>query len=288
MQKEYEMNEELLSVINSIKTAIIQISKLLNNPDTSYASTKNQSGDAQLELDLQSDKLIEIELSKNPNIAALISEEKEDILSLDKNQSLIVAYDPLDGSSLLDVNFSIGSIFGIYEDKLEYANLKAAIYAIYGPRLELVICTDEALLYRYYSGEFAFIKKLFLKEKGKINASGGSQKNWPKNHRALIRSLFDEGYRLRYSGAMVSDLHLILLKQGGLFSYPATTDAPQGKLRALFEVFPFTYIFKKSNGYAIDGKNSLCDFHPKKLHSTTACYFGSKYEIELALKANKE
>lgn len=274
------MNEDLLSVIESIKEAVLRISKLVNNPDTSYATSENESGDTQLKLDLASDKIIEEVLGQNKALKGLVSEEKKDILYLDKNQDLMVAYDPLDGSSLLDVNFAVGSIFGIYEGGLEYANLKAAVYSIYGPRLELVVCTTDALLYRYEGSEFTYIKKLFLEEKGKLNASGGTQKYWSEAHMALIRGLFLEGYRLRYSGAMVSDLHQILVKGGGLFSYPGTKDAPNGKLRALFEVFPFAFIFSKSNGYASSGLKPISEFKPTFLHDSTPCFFGSKYEID--------
>lgn len=281
-------DELLLSVINSIKKAVISVQKLVCNPDTSYAKTQNESGDTQLKLDIASDKIIEEILGQNKFIQALVSEEKEGILSLDKNQDLIVAYDPLDGSSLLDVNFSVGSIFGIYNKVLEYDNLIASVYAIYGPRLELVICTKEALLYRFEGGEFCFVRRIFLANSGKINASGGTQKYWPKAHAKLIKELFDEGYRLRYSGAMVSDLHQVLLKGGGLFSYPATKDAPKGKLRALFEVFPFAYIFNNCGGLASDGKNMLSSFHPSHLHDTTPCYFGSKYEVQKAIDLLKE
>lgn len=280
-------DEKLLSIILSIQKAVVRVQKLVNNPDTSYATTLNESGDTQLKLDIISDKVIEEILGENKAINALVSEEKEEVLSLDKNQNYIVAYDPLDGSSLLDVNFSVGSIFAIYDKELEFKSLKAAVYAIYGPRLELVVCVDEALLYRYDGFEFVFVKKLVLEEKGKINASGGTQKYWSKSHALLIRSLFEEGYRLRYSGAMVSDLHQVLLKGGGLFSYPATKDAPKGKLRALFEVFPFAYIFAKANGFSSDGKAPLSSFHPAHLHDTTACFFGSKYELELVQKANE-
>jgi fructose-1,6-bisphosphatase I len=120
-----------------------------------------------------------------------------------------------------------------------------------------------------------------LESKGKINAPGGTQKNWSKTHKRFIRSLFKEGYRLRYSGGMVPDLHQILLKGGGLFSYPDTTDKPDGKLRALFEVFPFALIFENAQGEAVDNLgNRVLDYEIESYHDTLPCFFGSKYEIE--------
>ena len=79
---------------------------------------------------------------------------------------------------------------------------------------------------------------------------------------------------------MVPDLHQILLKGGGLFSYPATSDKPEGKLRRLFEVFPFAFIYEKSGGQAIDGKNNLMSLGHSHIHDTAVCFFGSNYEVD--------
>lgn len=222
-------------LIKTIQKAVLEISKELKNPDTSYSSSENATGDKQLKLDVKADLLITEILSKCPDIKALISEEKDEALILNENAKFIVAYDPLDGSSLLDVNFSVGSIFAIYENEAKANNLKAAAYSIYGPRLEFVLCAEKVELFRLdKEAKFSLVKELKMSEKGKINASGGTQKEWSKTHADFIKALFDEGYRLRYSGAMVSDIHQILCKGGGLFSYPATKSSPNGKLRAFF------------------------------------------------------
>ncbi|MEJ2415175.1 MAG: fructose-1,6-bisphosphatase, partial [Sulfurimonas sp.] len=116
-------------------------------------------------------------------------------------------------------------------------------------------------------------------EKGKLNAPGGTQQNWEPYHKEMVDSFFAEGYRLRYSGGMVPDLHQILLKGGGLFSYPGTSDKPEGKLRRLFEVFPFAFVYEKAGGEAINGKGRLLELGYRHLHDTSPCFFGSKYEI---------
>ena len=277
-------------IINHIEKAVIKINKELKFPDTSYENSKNSTGDRQLKFDVLSDEIITQILRECKSIKALISEEKQEILMINENAKYIIAYDPLDGSSLLDVNFAIGSIFAIYENKHNAKNLKAAIYSIYGPRLELVICEDLPKLYRCdENNKFIFVKDLKMLEKGNINASGGTQKDWSDKHANFIKGLFDEGYRLRYSGAMVSDINQILLKGGGLFSYPATKNSPNGKLRAYFEVFPLAFIIEKAGGKTSDGKNnSLLDLEFENLHDTTPCFFGSKYEIEKLIKAYKE
>lgn len=266
-------------IINSIKNAVIEIKNTIQTADTSYSEDKNATGDTQLKLDILSDKIIQKHLIKLPNLKYIVSEEQEKEIMIHKDKDIIIAYDPLDGSSLVDSNLSIGSIFGIYKNTISGNNLICAIYSVYGPRLELVISNPTPKLYRHDGKNFIFIKDLFLEEKGKLNASGATQKNWQNYHASFIKKLFDDGYRLRYSGAMVADLHQILIKKGGLFSYPATSDNPKGKLRLAFEVLPFAFIYKNAGGGAIDGKNELLDIKVQKPHDTSACFFGSNKEI---------
>lgn len=274
-------------IFEAIKKASILISEELKYADFSATGNKNATGDNQLKLDIVSDNIITNEFKKLNIIKSLISEEKGEEYLIDGDASYIIAYDPLDGSSLVDVNFAIGSIFGIYEDSVKAENLKAAAYVVYGPRVELVICEKTPQLYRLdKDGEFKFIQDIKLEESGKINATGASQKGWSDIHRKFINSLFEDGYRLRYSGAMVSDLHQILLKGGGLFSYPATDEYPNGKLRVVFEVLPFAYIYEKACGATTNGTSkSLFDLSIRKIHQTTPCFFGSKEEIKALRKA---
>lgn len=275
------MNE----ILNAIKLATPKIAQALKYADKGYATSQNQTGDTQLKLDILSDEIIFNELKKCQSVKAIISEERESADEINQNGSYVVAYDPLDGSSLVDVNFSVGSIFGIYENKAQAQNLKAAVYTIYGARLELVSALENEAVKLYQvgsDGEFSLIKEINLSQKGKLNATGGTQKGWSEAHARLVKALFDDGYRLRYSGAMVADLHQILLKGGGLFSYPATTDAPNGKLRLLFEVLPFALIYERASGEAITGDGArLLDIKVNSLHQTSPCYFGSKHEINL-------
>ena len=269
-------------IFDGIKTAVKDIAQALKYSDFGYTANQNATGDTQLKLDVLSDEIITKTLSKINLVKELVSEEKEEALKVSGDGEYIVAYDPLDGSSLVDVNFAVGSIFGIYKGSLNPVNLVASVYSVYGPRTELVIAKDKVELFRLdKNGDFAFANKLRLKEKGKLNATGGTQKGWDEKHKELIKSLFDEGYRLRYSGAMVSDLHQILLKGGGLFSYPATSDAPKGKLRLSFEVLPFAFIYELAGGYAVDNEGKrLLEISLEKVHQTSPCYFGSKYEID--------
>lgn len=270
------MNE----ILEAIKRSAIRIKEAIEFDDTGYSDHTNSTGDTQLKLDIKSDIIIEEEFAKVACIKEIVSEEKEDKTPLHVNGIYGVGYDPLDGSSLIDVNLSVGSIFGIYEGGYAGSNLKAAVYVVYGPCVELVIADEEVRLYRLNKkSEFVFIKNIALKEKGKLNAPGATQMGWEPRHKAMIDAIFSDGYRLRYSGGMVPDLHQILLKGGGLFSYPSTSDVPKGKLRMIFEVFPFAFVYEKAGGEAIDGKGRLLDLSPAHPHDTTPCFFGSKAEI---------
>ena len=271
----------MIEVIEAVEKIALRIKDAFISEDVLYSDTVNATGDVQLKLDIKSDLIVEEELSKVFTLKEIISEEKEKILEINPKGKYTIAYDPLDGSSLADVNLSVGSIFGIYEGGLSGKHLKAAIYVIYGPRVELVVARENVEIYKLkQNNKFHFLKELHLKNKGKLNAPGGTQQYWASYHKEMIDSFFKEGYRLRYSGGMVPDLHHILLKGGGIFSYPGTDDKPDGKLRMLFEVFPFAYIYEKAGGYAIDGKNRILDLTPKHIHDTTPCFFGSKYEID--------
>ncbi len=272
-------------IFDAIKSVSIKIKNALAYEDTNYTEQTNSTGDTQLALDVRCDLLIQEELSKLSCVKQIISEEKEKPMDLNENARFIVAYDPLDGSSLVDVNLSVGSIFGIYENGICGRDLVASAYVVYGPRVELVIATDDVKLYRLNSkNEFKFIKNIKLNTKGKHNAPGGTQKCWEPKHKQMIDDIFKDGYRLRYSGGMVPDLHQILLKGGGLFSYPATSDNKKGKLRLVFEVFPFAHVFKKAGGEAIDGKNDILTLSPSHPHDTSPCFFGSLKEIERVKK----
>lgn len=274
----------MTEILEAIKRSAFRIQEAIAYDDTGYAENENASGDIQLKLDIKSDYIIQEELAKVKSVKAVASEEKETVDMLNDDGKYLVGYDPLDGSSLIDTNLSVGSIFGIYENDFSGENIKAAVYIVYGPRVEMVIATENVELYRLdKNNEFKFIQTIHLQNKGKLNASGGTQAKWPSYHKAMIDTLFAEGYRLRYSGGMVPDLHQILIKGGGLFSYPGTIDKPDGKLRMVFEVFPFAYIYEKAGGKAVDGHNRLLTLSPKDHHSTTPCFFGSNYEIDKAL-----
>lgn len=284
----------LYSIIDALQKSAVCVDGLLKKCDFDYLESINITGDNQLGVDVEANNIFKEVLLGLDSVKGICSEEEDEaIYKKDSNGMYLVAFDPLDGSSIVSSNLSVGSIFGIYNEDFSAKNLIASGYIIYGPRLEMVIAQDSVNHYIYNNEEWRNIGSLILNDKGKINSPGGTQKNWSTKHKILIESLFLEGYRLRYSGGMVPDLHNLLCKGGGLFSYPSTSDAPNGKLRALFEVFPFAFIFEKAGGEAVGsiGDNlSLCrilDLEIDSIHQSLPCFFGSKYEIDRVKLAHK-
>jgi len=272
------------TILEAIQKSAIRIKHAIDVKDIGYSQEQNSSGETQLQLDIQSDFIIEEEFSRMPGVHTIASEEKEHPMVLNENGRYFIAFDPLDGSSLVDVNLSVGSIFGIYDGEFSGSKMIASCYVVYGPRVELVFAQDgKVSLYLLQNGTFEYVKEIELNKKGKINAPGGTQQCWAAYHKAMVDSFFARGYRLRYSGGMVPDLHQILLKGGGLFSYPGASDKPEGKLRMLFEVFPFAYIFETAGGKAVDGTKRILDKEPRHIHDTSPCFFGSDEEISEVL-----
>ncbi len=268
-------------LLSAIQKSAVRIKHAIDVKDIGYSQEQNSSGETQLQLDIQSDMIIEEELSQIEGVHTIASEEKERPMVLNEKGHYFIAFDPLDGSSLVDVNLSVGSIFGIYEGEFSPTKMIAGCYVVYGPRVELVFAHEgKVKLYLLQNGEFEYVKEIHLNTKGKIMAPGGTQQFWAPYHKAMIDSFFTRGYRLRYSGGMVPDLHQILLKGGGLFSYPGASDKPEGKLRMLFEVFPFAFIFETAGGQAIDGLKRVMEREPRHVHDTCPCFFGSSEEID--------
>lgn len=290
-----DLTRDLEFILVQIQRASLPIYEVLKQSLGEYTQSTNATGDTQLEADVKADEILQVAFKDLEIIKQICSEEQENAIKLHDKGIYSIAYDPLDGSSLMGANLSVGSIFGIYRGEFLPQNLVASAYILYGMVVGIGFASilKEGVDYFVHNGEEFTLQKCFkLAHKGKLNATGGTQKNWSPSHKAKIESLFNAGYRLRYSGGMVPDLHHILVKGGGIFSYPSTSDAPQGKLRMLFEVFPFAFIFERAGGGAVcvdetshtKESQRLLTLTPKHLHDTTPCFFGSLEEIEFVSK----
>ncbi len=272
----------VIEIISLLEKGVKKAQEILEKPDAgSYTKLENSSGDTPIKADLALDKFLEENFLSLENIKSVFSEEKETPVTKE-NGSYLIAYDPLDGSSVMEANFLVGTIIGIYEKDYKAQNLVASLYVVFGHKIELVVALDKVYRYAFYQNKFHFIETIVLENKGKIVASGGNQKDFSLGLKKALEGFFAENYRLRYSGSMVADVHHVLVKKGGMFSYP------QKKLRKLFEVFPLALIIEKAKGEAFyfdkGVKKRLLEQSVESYHEKSECYLASPHEAQILEK----
>ncbi|MGN8421364.1 class 1 fructose-bisphosphatase [Helicobacter pylori] len=272
----------VIEIISLLEKGVKKAQEILEKPDAgSYTKLENSSGDTPIKADLALDKFLEENFLSLENVKSVFSEEKETPVTKE-NGSYLIAYDPLDGSSVMEANFLVGTIIGIYEKDYKAQNLVASLYVVFGHKIELVVALEEVYRYAFYQNKFHFIETIVLENKGKIVASGGNQKDFSLGLKKALEGFFAENYRLRYSGSMVADVHHVLIKKGGMFSYP------QKKLRKLFEVFPLALIIEKAKGEAFyfdkGVKKRLLEQSVENYHEKSECYLASPHEAQILEK----
>ncbi|WQZ84682.1 class 1 fructose-bisphosphatase [Helicobacter pylori] len=272
----------VIEIISLLEKGVKKAQEILEKPDAgSYTKLENSSGDTPIKADLALDKFLEETFLSLENIKSVFSEEKETPVTKE-NGSYLIAYDPLDGSSVMEANFLVGTIIGVYEKDYKAQNLVASLYVVFGHKIELVVALDKVYRYAFYQNKFHFIETIVLENKGKIVASGGNQKDFSLGLKKALEGFFAENYRLRYSGSMVADVHHVLVKKGGMFSYP------QKKLRKLFEVFPLALIIEKAKGEAFyfdkGVKKRLLEQSVENYHEKSECYLASPHEAQILEK----
>ncbi|MBH0291016.1 class 1 fructose-bisphosphatase [Helicobacter pylori] len=272
----------VIEIISLLEKGVKKAQEILEKPDAgSYTKLENSSGDTPIKADLALDKFLEETFLSLENIKSVFSEEKEKPVTKE-NGSYLIAYDPLDGSSVMEANFLVGTIIGVYEKDYKAQNLVASLYVVFGHKIELVVALDKVYRYAFYQNKFHFIETIVLENKGKIVASGGNQKDFSLGLKKALEGFFAENYRLRYSGSMVADVHHVLIKKGGMFSYP------QKKLRKLFEVFPLALIIEKAKGEAFyfdkGVKKRLLEQSVENYHEKSECYLASPHEAQILEK----
>jgi fructose-1,6-bisphosphatase I len=264
--------------------------------------TQNASGETVMKLDMLADDMLISCLQNSGEVCGIGSEENEDFVTIkqvgDKESKYVVLFDPLDGSSNIDVNISIGTIFGIYrrvssncpvklDDFLQKGNeLVAAGYVIYGSSTMLVYTTGNGVngfTLDPSIGEFCLSHPdIKIPTDGKVYSTNqGNYNKYVTPAKQFIDYCVNQSWSLRYVGTMVSDVHRTLLK-GGIFMYPATQTAPNGKLRLLYECNPLSFIVEQAGGKASDGFKRILDIQPTELHQRTSIFIGSKNMVEKA------
>jgi fructose-1,6-bisphosphatase I len=286
------------------KTLNKTIEGALADVESLNAATHNASGDAQHALDIHADRLF-VEAARNADVAHYASEEQPHVISLAAKGQLALALDPLDGSSNVDINISIGTIFSILPalDDSEASFLQegnrqlAAGIFVYGPQLALILTLGHGTTIFTFSrhlGTFVETRPgIIVPEKTTnfaINMS--NYRHWDETVRAYVDDCIKgvEGARgadfnMRWIASMVADVYRILVK-GGIYLYPA--DARKGynhgRLRLVYEANPVAMLMEQAGGSATDGAHRILDLVPEDIHDHVPLVFGSSYEVAKAAR----
>ena len=274
------------------------------------ADSTNVQGEIQQKLDIYANEQFISALKSGGECCIVASEENEEIVMLDTDVSLdakyIVAIDPLDGSSNIDVNVSVGTIFSIYrrqstegratlQDVLQRGvNQVAAGYVIYGTSTMLVYTTGKGVngfTLDPSIGEFCLSHpEMTIPKTGHIySINEGYYVHFPQGVKSYIKycqvedDATNRPYSSRYVGSMIADLHRNMIK-GGIFIYPITAATPDGKLRLVYECNPMSFIIEQAGGRATDGKTRIMELDVHSLHQRTPIFIGSE---EMVAKAEE-
>lgn len=265
----------------------------------------NVQGEEVQKLDIYAERHLIDALKKGGETFAVGSEEHPEMILLNPQGKYVVLIDPLDGSSNIDVNVSIGTIFSIYrrvsegdeltsEDYLQKGrNQVAAGYVLYGSSTVLVFTTGNGVngfTLDPSIGEF-LLSHRNIQYPPKCNIYSINEGNYRKLFEGVKQYLrfiktsteVKKPYSSRYVGSLVADFHRNLLK-GGIYLYPGTTDKPAGKLRLLYEANPMAFLAEQAGGMASDGYTNILDLQASELHQRTPLFLGNKEEVETAHK----
>jgi fructose-1,6-bisphosphatase I len=270
---------------------------------------ENIHGEQVKKLDVFADETIYKAMDHGGHLCVMASEENEDVLNIPEHYptgKYVLIYDPLDGSSNIDANVTIGTIFSIFrrvtpsgkgsmEDCLQpgYKQV-AAGYVIYGSSTMLVYTTGDGVhgfTLDPSIGEFLLSHvNIRIPKRGKIySVNEGNYHRWSDGMKNYVKYLQDEDtssgrpYSSRYVGSLVGDVHRTLL-YGGIFMYPADSKNPRGKLRLMYEGNPMAFLMEQAGGRASNGSRRILDVHPEKLHERTPLFLGSEEDVGIALE----
>lgn len=306
---------ELTGLLNDIVIASKIVNREVNKAGLAdilgATDQENIQGETQQKLDILADNQFISAFKNGGEACGIASEENDDFVAFDsersKNGKYIVSFDPLDGSSNIDVNVSIGTIFSIYRrvsEKGKTAELKdflqkgdqqvAAGYVIYGSSTMLVYTTGNGVngfTLDPSIGEFCLSHpqltipdhgKIYSMNEGNLNYCSDAIKEYISYCKAVDSST-NRPYSARYIGSMVADFHRNLIK-GGIFIYPETSKASNGKLRLQYECNPMAFLMEQAGGIAHTGKERIMDIQPSKLHQRIPTIMGSKEMVEKLLQ----
>jgi fructose-1,6-bisphosphatase I len=267
---------------------------------------ENVQGEVQQKLDVMSNEIIIKAMDHGGRLCAMASEEEPDIIPIPEGfrcGKYVLLFDPLDGSSNIDVNVPVGTIFSVMrkitrgnkgelEDMLQPGRRQvAAGYIIYGSSTMLVYTTGQGahgFTLDPSIGEFLLSHpNIRIPDRGRyLSVNDSYEQDWEEPVKALMRKYrgldgTSKALNVRYVGSLVADFHRNLLG-GGIFCYPANRKSPRGKLRLLYEANPLAFIVEQAGGLASDGTGRILDVQPSELHQRTPLFIGSKNDVEAA------
>jgi len=310
---------ELSRLLSAIRLAAKIVNREVNKAGLvdilGETGVENIQGETQQKLDVFADEIFLEAIRVRGDVCGIGSEEQDEYIAFENERSkqgkYILLIDPLDGSSNIDVNVSIGTIFSIYrrvspygtkatkEDFLQEGRKQvAAGYVIYGSSTMLVFATGNGVNGFTYDPSIGVFylshPDMKIPEDGQVySINEGNYVHFPEGVKKYIKYCQDEDeatnrpYTSRYIGSLVADFHRNLIK-GGIYIYPTSKKAPNGKLRLLYECNPMAYLIEQAGGIATDGKNNILDIKPTDLHQRTPLFIGSKKMVEKAHDFVKE
>ncbi len=298
--------QDLSALMNRIALAGKLISRRLSQAGLmagvlGFTGETNVQGESVKKMDVYSNDVFISVFKQSGLVCRLASEEMEKPYYIPENCPIgryTLLYDPIDGSSNTDINLTLGSIFairqqvgtdsdGTAQDLLQDGHKQiAAGYILYGPSTMLVYSIGQGVHSFTLDpslGEFILTEEnITIPSHGAVySVNEGNFWQWDESFREYIRYVHrTEGYTARYGGAMVGDIHRVLI-QGGVFLYPGTEQKPEGKLRLLYESAPLAFLIEQAGGRAITGTQEIMDVVPEKLHQRTPLIIGSKDDVAL-------
>ena len=301
----------LQKVLHVTTATCIEISHALQQGSLAgilgLAGNENVQGEAQKKLDVISNDMLKKALLETPEVRAIASEEEDDIVPANTAGEYLIAFDPLDGSSNIDINSMVGTIFSIYRQSGTLAATEAdfliqgkeqvaAGYVLYGPSTMLVFTTGQGVdMYTYDTTKNAFIRTIegvsvaTHTQEFAINMS--NQRFWSEAMQAYVTDLVagKDGVRgkhcnMRWVAAMVGDVHRILCR-GGIFIYPWDNKDPSkpGKLRLMYEANPMAMLLEQAGGKACTHSERILDIQPNAIHQRVAVILGAAEEVDTCL-----
>jgi fructose-1,6-bisphosphatase I len=262
----------------------------------------NVQGEQQQKLDVYANEVLTKTLGELSSVAAIVSEEDDAPVVFDHaGAEFVVIFDPLDGSSNIDVNVNVGTIFSIVRTSGDVTAAALAVgteqvaagYVVYGPSCVLVMTTGDGVSAFTLDEDGAFVlssDRMQMPAQGPYySANEANAAGWPAVYREFVAAMVKgelggKAYSARYIGSLVADFHRTLLK-GGVFLYPPTDKAPKGKLRLLYEARPLAMLAEQAGGAAVNGAERIMELTAEGIHQRTALIVGSRVEVEALQKA---